>query len=285
MPIGAAMARSSKSSKTTSKASWREKAEQTAGVAAWVCCIGLVVVLMTVVLPGLRASAYGHPAGTLTVQFPNAPRWMTAAEMKPLEERAQRIAASSGGRDLLQHLQQSLLATGWFESIEQVQLTDADRVEVMGTYATPAALVNEGGIDHLCDARGMRMARDYRTNDGPSLPRVLHLAAPTPAVANQWNGTALKDALDVLATVEAQPWRSQIAAMSVARHATEGVIELITTGGSAIVWGRAPSSASPSEVPTAQKLEYLAFLYAKHGRIDYGYPASIDVRVDCASAR
>jgi hypothetical protein len=186
---------------------------------------------------------------------------------------------------MLQTLQRYLESTGWFDSVEQVRLVDHDAIEVIATYATPAGLVADGGIDHLCDSRGHRMARDYRAKDGPSLVRVLGVAGPTPAVAGAWHGTALKDAINLLQTIEAQPWRSQVAAIGVGRHAKDGSLELVTTGGSTIVWGRAPSAASPAEVPTGQKLEYLAFLYAKHGRIDHGHPTSIDVRVDCVSAR
>ncbi len=273
------------SSSKAPEASWRATAERIAGIGAWVGCAAVIVVLATVVLPRLRGTAYGSTSARTAIRFPNAPRWMTTAEMKPIEDAAQSIVATGHGRDMLQTLQRYLESTGWFESVEQVRLVDRDGIEVIATYAAPTALVADGGIDHLCDSRGHRMARDYRAKDGPSLVRVLGVAGPTPAVAGAWTGTALKDAIDLLQTIDAQPWRSQVAAIGVGRHAKDGSLELVTTGGSTIVWGRAPSAASPAEVPTGQKLEYLAFLYAKHGRIDHGHPTSIDVRVDCASAR
>jgi len=254
-------------------------------IGAWVGCAAVIVTMFTVVLPRLRSNAYGSTAARTAIRFPNAPRWMTTAEMKPIEDAAQSIVAAGHGREMLQTLERYLESTGWFEEVEQVRLVDQDGIEVIATYATPTALVTDGGLDHLCDARGHRMARDYRAKDGPSLVRVLGLAGPTPPVAGAWNGTALKDAIDLLQTLDAQPWRSQVAAISVGRHAKDGSLELVTTGGSTIVWGRSPASTSPAEVPTGQKLEYLSFLYAKHGRIDYGHPTSIDVRVDCASAR
>lgn len=263
---------------------WRETLGRVAEVGAWLGTVGVIVALATVVLPNLRATAYGSTQGRTSIRFPNAPRWMTAAEMKPIEEACQSIVAGGSGRDMLQTLQRYLGSTGWFESIEQVRLADQDLVEVIATYATPTALVADGGIDHLCDARGRRMARDYSAKAGPALVRVLGLPGPAPAVAGAWSGEALTDAIDLLHAIDAQPWRSQITAVGVGRHGKDGTLELVTTGGSTIVWGRSPAAASPAEVPTGQKLEYLSFLYAKHGRIDHGHPTSIDVRVDCASA-
>jgi hypothetical protein len=273
------------SSSKAPEASWRSTAERIAGIGAWVGCAALLIILATVVLPRLRSSAYGSSSARTAIRFPNAPRWMTAAEMKPIEDAAQSIVAGGTGREMLQTLQRYLTSTGWFESVEQVRLVDHDGIEVIATYATPTALVADGPVDHLCDARGHRMARDYRAKDGPSLVRVLGVQGPTPAVAASWGGTALADAIDLLHTLDAQPWRAQIAAIGVGRHGKDGTLELVTTGGSTVVWGRAPSAASAAEVPTGQKLEYLSFLYAKHGRIDHGHPTSIDVRVDCASAR
>jgi len=97
-------------------------------------------------------------------------------------------------------------------------------------------------------------------------------------------GTDITAALELVALIVDQPWRTQVARIDVTLHRKDGSLRIITDRGCTITWGRAPGEESGGDVPARQKLGYLDYHYQHTGHIDRGL-VELDVTGDVVVGR
>jgi len=257
-------------------------------VSAWTTTIAGGAIAGAIAIPALAERAdRARPLGPITVNFVNAPSWMTPHDLAPLEEMVRdQLDGSPFDRDGLRVAADGLRASGWFSSISQVRRSAIDAVEVLGHWTEPTALVRDADGDHLIDAEGRLLPRSYRHGAAPSFPRIEGNTSPRPSVTGaRYEGGEVLAALALLAVIEDRPWRTQIAAVDVSHFRREGVLKLRTSRDATILWGRPPGDRSAAEVPTRQKISYLQFFYDRFGRIDAVGDGTLDVTGDYVGSR
>lgn len=236
---------------------------------------------------GAPRTAPSLTASPVEIVFRELPPWMQGDEL----ERLSCIVTESISDDPLDraglvHARERLLATGWFESIAQLRRREMDRIEVVGAFVTPAALVRRGERDHLIDADARLLPRSWPAGQGPALGVIVGASSDLPRHPGEtWAGADLSAALAVLAVVDRQPWAAQIEAIDLFGFGADRSVRMLTNRGTAIRWGRAPGEERAAEVPAAMKLDYLMLHYRKYGHIDGGLSGEVDVSQDVAVVR
>lgn len=216
------------------------------------------------------------------VEFAGDLGWLPVAERDRL---AATVSAELAGRSVLDHdalssAAESLAATGWFAGPPRVRRTARHLVEVEAAWRIAAALVRDGGTDHLVDAEGRRLPLGWPRGDGPAnLVVVEGLAegAP-PRPGDRWPGGTLAIALRVLPDLQGHEWSDQIAVIDASGVAHGGPIALETVRGGRLVWGRPDAGAA--EVPVATRIAWLDALHAGNGSIDPPPARQFDLRLD-----
>lgn len=262
---------------------------RTAGICAgWLCAAGIAAWAFGWWVPGLRHSAAAAIRdGRLEVVFSDVPRWMTAADIAPLQETVLR-EAGRGAYDQVGCAQAraALLDSGWFTSVSQVRRTGSGDIVIDAEFAVPFALVADGAGEHLIDVNGRLLPRSYLSGTAPAFPRIVGASVPRPARPGQvWMGADVAAGMGLAQLVESQRWRGQVVGIDVSQFKERHVMDLLTDTGCRIVWGRAPGEEAAVEVPAAQKLKYLAYLHESCGRVDAGCTRQLDLSVDYVGSR
>jgi len=257
--------------------------------AAWSATFIGAALALGMGVPMLRNEALGnHSDGPLRVRFENRPTWMTDAELGPLADAvAEQLSGSPMDRAGLQRAKEALLNTGWFDEVKQVRRSGDDEVAIEASWATPFAVVREGGYDHLVDSQCRLLPRCYRPGTAPrGFMRIEGATQPRPTTyGTRWGGDDLFSAMALARLIDERAWRSQIAWIDLSECANDGCLRFKTGRGCTVKWGRAPGREGASEVPARQKLEYLGWLNDHYGRIDAGCEDQLDLLSDYASVR
>lgn len=254
----------------------------------WLMLVAALVAGWSLGVPRLSAYAVAAPTpGPLAVTFRDMPEWLSGDPSIDLELLVRECVSDNPlDRQSLVRAREALLCTGWFDSIAQVRRTDVDSVEVVGTFAEPAALVRSGDRDWLVDAQGRLLPMSWDAGAGPALAVITNVRAGPPRLtADQWSGNDLSAALAVLAVIDRQPWARQVQAVDVASFGSDRSVNLITDRSTVIRWGRAPGSEKAAEVSAAMKLDFLAHHVQRYGHIDGGLDGVLDVTQDVAVVR
>lgn len=269
-------------------ASW-PSALRVSKAAVWVVAAGGFVVAWVLGVPRLEAYAVDHQRpGPAEVRLGEVPQWVEPE----LETMLARTAARSIGPDPLQRgdlvtAREALLSTGWFTSVDQVRRVGHRTVEVNATFAEPFAVIRDiaGRRDHLVDTQGRLMPRAFAAGGQKGYVAITGTTYDRPARAGMmWAGTDITAALELLALIVHQPWRSQVDRIDVTRHRQDGSLLLITDRGCTITWGRAPGEEAGGDVPARQKLGYLDYHYQHTGHIDRGL-VELDITGDVVVGR
>lgn len=233
------------------------------------------------------AGSTGEPPPPLLVVFRDLPKWIEGEPQFDLEQRVRReVGHDQLDRDALVRARESLVASGWFESVAQVRRTSRDRVDVIGTFAEPAALVRHSERDWLIDGNARLLPISWDAGHGPALAVIVGAGFAAPrAAGDTWPGNDLVAGLGVLAVVDRQPWARQVQAIDVSGFARERSIKLLTDRGSVIRWGHAPGTERAAEVSASMKLDFLDHHYRRYGHIDGGLAGELDITQDVAVLR
>lgn len=165
---------------------------------------------------------------------------------------------------------------GWIESVDRVAMRPDGVVSVRCHFRRPAAWVRHGRCCYLVDKSGVRLPGRYEASDciGSLLMTIDGVALGPPDVGQVWRGGDLACGLKVAALLGRQPFRHQIAGISVANHdgrrdRNRPHLELVTDrDGSRIWWGRPPDEEFGTEIRASQKVTLLETMYRQFGRID-----------------
>ena len=177
----------------------------------------------------------------------------------------------------------------WVQSVERISKRYPQGVHVELTYRRPAAVVEMSGREGVLfvpiDKHGVHLP----PNDVPELrkrylPRIGGIVG-RPPLGQEWPdprviGAAelaekLRDVWEPLCLVDILP----SARPEIRDDYRFFVYDLITRGGTRVVWGAAPSTAPPREDPFDAKLARLQSCVRQHGPLDsVRGPAIVDVR-------
>jgi hypothetical protein len=162
----------------------------------------------------------------------------------------------------------------WVESLSWVRRRPQGRFEVSASYRQPLALVQNGSDFVLVDRDGVRLPGTYMYH--PAWKLVQGISSPAPLSGKKWQAPDLAAGLEVLKTIQSEPFAAQISAVLVenfdGRKNPRGVrIELATDRAAGrIAWG-SPPGAEVEENSVAQKLRILRENFRRTGRVDAGY--------------
>jgi hypothetical protein len=260
---------------------------------AWVITAGGLFAAWTMGVPRLEASASERASvspNEVIIRFVNAPPWINGTLGDSLLRTAtMHVGGDPLRRDDLAAIRDSLMTTGWFDSINQVRRIEADLVEIDAALVQPYTLIRDKSAFHLVDLAGKLLPKSYGLDD--DLPAMLDsrtgLTVPMiaitgvhfkrPAVGQPWEGGDVNAGLKVLRILHHQPWRHQIVEVDVSQYLKDGPIRLRTDTGTVIVWGGPPGDEAALELLADGKIERLNLLYTNHGRVDAGRSGELDI--------
>jgi hypothetical protein len=191
---------------------------------------------------------------------------------------------------LVHQVRQAFEFHPWIAAVKSVRRSLPNALEIELEYRVPVAAVEssgQGGVALLpIDAAAIRLPEaDLTDVERRYLPRVSNVAG-RPLVGDVWDdprvvggaklAAALADVWRPLRLVEILPSPHPVVQADV-RYYT---YELVTSGGTRVVWGAAPGEElSAGESPLAAKRQRLLEYAATTGRLDaIDGPAAIDIR-------
>lgn len=192
--------------------------------------------------------------------------------------------------ELARRVKEAFQFQPWIASVERITRKLPRSLEVEVTYRQPVAAVessDENGVMYLpIDEHAVRLPEgDLTEAERRYLPRISNITG-RPLVGDHWNdarvlggaklAVLLGDVWEKLRLVEiiATQESTSSAMKSVYRY------ELVTTGGTRIVWGMTPGDETPgTESPFDQKRQRLLEYASQHGKLEsIDGPAVLDVR-------
>lgn len=172
----------------------------------------------------------------------------------------------------------------WVAEVVSVRNVYPALVTVELNYRRPVALVQVADGFYAVDHQGVLLPpSDFDASD---LQRYITItgvqSTPRGAAGRKWGDPAVEAAAQ-LADFMGLRWKTldlaAIAVPATGAAATDPILEFTTTGGSRILWGRAPGSKHPGELTADQKLGRLEKYLAEFGGFDRPQgPYEIDIR-------
>lgn len=260
-----------------------------ASTVASICVLAAIVGMLWWGVPRLRdrmqqqAIAAGEPR---TVAYTSAPPWLDPLRQSEISARVSQAVGPVSVLDpsRLTLARAALESTGWFESIEQVRLSDEGGFLVDATFVRPFAVIRHSDFDYLVDVDGRLLPMQWAAGHRPAAPHYVAIvgaaAMPSGDYGSVWPGSDVAGGLELAKFLAREPWFEQIAAIDVSSLPSRAEATLITTGGGRLLWGRLPTDRTAAEVPPETKLRSMAALLASTGRIDVGANRTIDLRGD-----
>ncbi len=182
----------------------------------------------------------------------------------------------------------------WVEKVVSVRKSVPARVTVELEFRRPVAMVEVQQGLYPVDARGTLLPpADFSLTEARKFPAIQNVQSlPNGPAGTSWGDAAvlaaarLADVLESTGEGNASNWeRFQLAAIRVPARTKADLklddltLELITQGGSRIVWGRPPRSTHPGELTADQKVGRLEKYYSDFGGFDGPHgPYEIDIR-------
>lgn len=244
---------------------------------------------------------HAFPPHPPTVTIRNRPAWMSDALALQIARAVRPHGARSAmDHQLLKDIAEVLSHNPWVRQVRQVRRAygqaPGDIIEIDCEFRAPIALVPYRNEYILVDGEGHKLPERFPITQQP--PRVLFgsdgrvniriiegVAAMPPYVDGQrWAGEDLQAGLDMVKLLYDQPFAEEIHRVNVAnykgrRNPREAQIALITRYRTEIRWGEPVKLAFHAEVSPSEKLQRLATLHQRYGRVDCGHPW-IDIRLD-----
>lgn len=240
------------------------------------------------------------PTDPLIIVLKNRPQWMSDGVAGEIAKAARPMGAySSFDRQMLVDVRRALQVCPWVEHVNEVRraYTEApgDTLELDCDYRVPTALVHWGQFYWLVDRQGVKLPEQFGAATMPSevmgadgrvnLRIIDGVRRPPPEAGVLWQGDDLAAGLEMATVLFDRPYTEEILKIDVSNidgrdNADAPQIALVTRYGTSIFWGRPPSAGDAFiEIRPDKKLQTLADIYAKVGRVDMRQPW-IDIRFD-----
>ncbi len=224
---------------------------------------------------------------TAEITITRRPHWIPHDLVAQVIERSKLPAEMSLLDDsLTQKVAEAFRRHPWVTAV-RVRKSVPGRVEVELTYRQPVAMVQVKSGLYPVDAEGVLLPPgDFAAAEVRQYPVIVNIqSTPQGPAGTEWGDVAVVGAAR-LAAVLAPHWKKfRLAAIHVPRRTKadisieELVFELLCSGGSRIVWGRAPQSGHPGELSAEQKIGRLKEYLGRYGDFDQPHgPYEIDIR-------
>ena len=260
--------------------SWRVVRGSGIGL-TWIAVTGGIVIAWIVGVPKLSAFAaqrHSVPAHDVVIRFVDPPQLPADLSNALMKTASLQIDGDPLKRDDLAAVRQSLLETGWFDSIRQVRRIADDLIEIDAHFVRPYTVVRDSDGDHLVDADGKLLPMKFEKGSRPDVIAITGAHFPRPQrLGMRWEGADVTAGINLLRLINSKQWRKQVVEIDVKGYLSDGPIRLKTDSGCWIIWGGAPGEEPALEVLAEGKLHRLDFLFASHGRIDGGNAGELDI--------
>ena len=175
----------------------------------------------------------------------------------------------------------------WVEEVVRVTKSTPAQVKVELTYRQPAAMVQVKQGLYPVDRLGVLLPPgDFSPAEARRYPLIVNAATPPQgSVGTSWGDVAVTGAAQIAAALNMH-WKDfgidyiEIPPVATARPTIDELVyHLHTTGGSRIIWGRAPENSHPGELTAAQKIGRMEEYVTRFGGFDQPHgPYEIDIR-------
>lgn len=188
--------------------------------------------------------------------------------------------------DLVERIANAFKMHPWVAEVRQVRKHHPARVTVELDYRCPVCMVQVPGGLLPVDAQGVLLpSTDFSPLEAGRYPRLVGIdSAPVGPPGERWGDARVAGAAEIAAAFGPAWERLGLerivctTAISAGRVQDE-TYELLTRGGTRVLWGRAPSAEIPSEVPAAEKVARLEKYAAQRGSLDGpNGPGDLDIR-------
>ena len=197
--------------------------------------------------------------------IPEKPEWVpkdflltvTGSEMWPED------GTSIFDATLVERVAEAFADHRWVAGVERVERRVPAGVVVRLTFRRPVAWIETAGGRVAVDVTGVRLpGEDLVGETAERYPVVRGVTSQPPAIdAVAWNDPGVVAAAQLATELESYWEPFDLVAIVVQRRdpavnstGDHIVLELLTRGGSRVVWGRPPGTGHPGELTTAQKI-------------------------------
>ena len=197
--------------------------------------------------------------------IPEKPEWVpkdflltvTGSEMWPED------GTSIFDATLVERVAEAFADPRWVAGVERVERRVPAGVVVRLTFRRPVAWIETAGGRVAVDVTGVRLpGEDLVGETAERYPVVRGVTSQPPAIdAVAWNDPGVVAAAQLATELESYWEPFDLVAIVVQRRdpavnstGDHMVLELLTRGGSRVVWGRPPGTGHPGELTTAQKI-------------------------------
>ena len=188
--------------------------------------------------------------------------------------------------DLTDRIADAFSMHPWIAKVRRVAKSHPARVEVELVYRRPVCMVQVPGGLLPVDAEGVLLpSGDFSPIEAGRYPRLVGVqTVPVGPVGTRWGDARVVGGAEIAATfgpVWGQLGLDRVVASTLVEvgHRDEFLYELYTRGGTRILWGRAPGTDMPGELPAVDKVARLKKYETEHGTLEGpGGPQQLDVR-------
>jgi hypothetical protein len=179
--------------------------------------------------------------------------------------------------DLTERIANAFSLHPWVAKVHRVTKHYPARVEVEVEYRRPALMVQVPGALLAVDAEGVLLpseSQDFSPVEARRYPRLVGVdTAPVGPVGTRWGDARVLEGAEI-AAVLAPVWQQFkldcIVPSSLVElgHGDQYAYQLITKGGTRILWGRAPSAEIPGEPAAPDKVAWLIDYQRENGTLE-----------------
>ncbi len=239
-------------------------------------------------IPNLhQRDEYLITAGDIEIS-PPPPTWVSADFVEQVMSRSGHPEAISVlDSDVNEIVARAFQSHPWVERVIRVEKTVPARVVVELEFRRAVAMVAVKQGLYPVDGRGLLLPPDdFEPSDAQLYPLIRGVrSTPHGPAGTPWGDVALVGAARLAEELGAYWKELRLEAIEVPPieqadvDADELVYELVTPGGTRIVWGRAPGTSHPGELATAQKIGRLETYRTDFDGFDQPHgPYEIDIR-------
>lgn len=194
--------------------------------------------------------------------------------------------------DLNQRIFDAFSLHAWIAKVRHVRKHHPAGVKVELVYRRPVCMVRVSGELLPVDAEGVLLPPgDFSPVEAADYPQLVGIeTVPLGPPGTRWGEPKVTGGAEiaaVLGLVWQQLGLNRIVTSSMVQIGDDDAYtyELFTRGGTRIIWGRAPGSDVPGEVPAGDKVAWLTGYHKENGTLDgVDGPQTLDVR-DLGSVR
>lgn len=225
---------------------------------------------------------------TSQIQITQTPHWVPHDLVEQVVQQANLSQEMSLLDDnLTQEVAEAFQLNPWVERVDSVRKSVPGALEVKLTYRRPVAMVQVKQGMYPVDRQGILLPpENFSVADTKLYPPITNVCStPQGPAGTAWGDVAVIGAAR-LADELAPHWKKlRLVSIDCPRAASatpvldDGCYTLTATGGSRIIWGRAPGSSHPGELSTEQKIGRLDKYVSMFGGFDRPVgPCEIDIR-------